>query len=420
MSVGVVLESTSTSRPGVLYLSYTGLLEPLGRSQILPYLERLSERYSIVLVTFEKPENVCRNCDVDELREICASHNIVWLFHRYHRTPRIPATVWDVAVLVSTVRRLFASGCIHMIHSRGYVAAVGAYLAKKTQGIRFLFDMRGLWPREMVAAGTLRKDSLTFRALMGMEKALVANASAIVALTEVSAMHIRAAYPETSQTLFAVIPTCVELERFKCRRSPPKLFTVGVMGSVSSGLYRLDSLFLLFRLTQKAIHNSRLKIVTMDRHAFVLAEARKNGINTSCVIVESAKPQCVGVAIADMSFGALFYRGGIGQSGSLPTRLAEFLASGIPVMANRSMCFATEVVEKHGVGVVVDSLDAVSLERGLASMVALLDDPAVAQRCRAVAESEFSVDSGAERYGRVYEHVLAGISNAVHGSAFEP
>ena len=41
----------------ILYLSYDGLTDPLGQSQILPYLAGLSEAgYTITIISFEKPD----------------------------------------------------------------------------------------------------------------------------------------------------------------------------------------------------------------------------------------------------------------------------------------------------------------------------------------------------------------------------
>ena len=39
---------------GCLYISYDGILEPLGQSQVLSYLEGLSNKRKIYLISFEK------------------------------------------------------------------------------------------------------------------------------------------------------------------------------------------------------------------------------------------------------------------------------------------------------------------------------------------------------------------------------
>ena len=38
----------------VLYITYDGLLEPLGQSQVLQYLKKLAEYHEITLVSYER------------------------------------------------------------------------------------------------------------------------------------------------------------------------------------------------------------------------------------------------------------------------------------------------------------------------------------------------------------------------------
>ena len=39
-----------------LYVSYDGLLDPLGQSQVLPYVEALAKSHEITVLSFEKNE----------------------------------------------------------------------------------------------------------------------------------------------------------------------------------------------------------------------------------------------------------------------------------------------------------------------------------------------------------------------------
>jgi hypothetical protein len=55
----------------LLYVSYDGILEPLGQSQILSYLEKLSLSNKIYLLTFEKKNDLlniqlCKDIDTEE------------------------------------------------------------------------------------------------------------------------------------------------------------------------------------------------------------------------------------------------------------------------------------------------------------------------------------------------------------------
>ena len=41
-----------------MYISYDGILEPISESQILPQIYHLSDDNKIILITFEKIENI--------------------------------------------------------------------------------------------------------------------------------------------------------------------------------------------------------------------------------------------------------------------------------------------------------------------------------------------------------------------------
>src|SRR5262245_34401358 len=83
----------------VLFISYNGMLDPLGQSQVLPYLRELAKRgVRFTLLSFERdkaftPAGVtqCR-----QLREKLKTEGIEWHWLRYHQRLSIPATIYDV------------------------------------------------------------------------------------------------------------------------------------------------------------------------------------------------------------------------------------------------------------------------------------------------------------------------------------
>ena len=62
-------------KPKILYISYDGLLEPLGQSQILSYLKILSKDFSISVLSFEKKKDWLNKKNVSSImtlyHEIC-------------------------------------------------------------------------------------------------------------------------------------------------------------------------------------------------------------------------------------------------------------------------------------------------------------------------------------------------------------
>ena len=70
----------------VLYLSYDGMTDPLGQSQVLPYIIGLSKvGYSFHLVSFEKPDRYNENRLTIEA--ICKENNIDWHPLKYTKRP---------------------------------------------------------------------------------------------------------------------------------------------------------------------------------------------------------------------------------------------------------------------------------------------------------------------------------------------
>src|SRR3977135_3676880 len=83
----------------VLFISYNGMLDPLGQSQVIPYLRELSGRgVRFTLLSFERelaygPDGRAR---CQELKEQLEHDKIEWHWLRYHQTPSLPATMFDV------------------------------------------------------------------------------------------------------------------------------------------------------------------------------------------------------------------------------------------------------------------------------------------------------------------------------------
>ena len=61
----------------VLYITYDGLLDPLGSSQILPYLIGINDSSkSIFIISVEKPERYLK--DFEKLNRELLDKNIYW------------------------------------------------------------------------------------------------------------------------------------------------------------------------------------------------------------------------------------------------------------------------------------------------------------------------------------------------------
>src|SRR5215469_4544779 len=125
--------------PTVLYITYDGVLEPLGQSQVLRYLEKLAVDHTIYLISFEKKEERQDRARLEAMYEHLSGIGVAWLPLTYHKTPSLLATVWDIAVGTSAALWIMARRRVRIVHARSYVPALMALIVKRLTGARFLF-----------------------------------------------------------------------------------------------------------------------------------------------------------------------------------------------------------------------------------------------------------------------------------------
>src|SRR6476620_11682826 len=82
----------------VRYITYDGLTDPLGGSQVLPYLIGLAEvGHEITILSCEKPERMLR--DGAQIRKLCADAGLTWNPIKYHKKPPVLSSALDAASL---------------------------------------------------------------------------------------------------------------------------------------------------------------------------------------------------------------------------------------------------------------------------------------------------------------------------------
>src|SRR5947207_1959207 len=132
-----------------LFITYDGLTDPLGQSQILTYMTGLSTLgHDIHILSCEKKERYSKNKDL--IKSICSQHNIKWTVLRFHKTPMILAKYYDWYNLIYTAVKLYKAEQFDIIHCRSYLSAGIGMKLKKRFGAKYVFDMRGFWVDERV------------------------------------------------------------------------------------------------------------------------------------------------------------------------------------------------------------------------------------------------------------------------------
>lgn len=396
-----------SNRRAVLYISYDGMLEPLGQSQVLAYLEQLAADRAIHLISFEKVGDWADEDKRGAVAARIAAAGIVWHPLRYHKRPSVPATLFDVAHGVARATALVARHRIGLIHARSYVAALIGLQVKRLTGVKLLFDMRGLWPDERVDGNIWPANGRVYRAVKNIERRLLAGADQIVTLTHASRSVIAGFDALAGRaTPIDVIPTCADLDRFRPDPSArSKAFILGYVGSVGTW-YRFDMVLTCFREILARRPEARMLVVNRGEGLLIAEDLRRAGIDPAKVVVTAADHRDMPRHVARMTVGAAVIKPVFSKIASAPTKLAEYLGCGVPCLGNIGVGDMEEILEGEHTGVALDAMTPEACARGVERMFALLKDPDLADRCRRVAVERFSLERGVAAYNRIYVGLL--------------
>lgn len=381
--------SGGEGRPRVVYVSYDGAQEPLGRSQVLPYLSRLASDYEITLISFEKSRPSA------SFIEQLARDGIDWRPLRYHNRPPVVSTAFDVLAGRRALVHAAHDRQPTIVHVRSYVPALTALLARPRTGGRLIFDIRGFWADERVEGGLWPPGGLLYRVAKRLERQFFADADAIVTLTKASVPQIRQLTGGGGVPV-EVIPTCAAIELFDDRPPRPGGSHVVWCGSIGTW-YRFD-----LAVPVAAAASLPLTVITPQ-----VGQAREL-LGGYPAAVRAVAPNRVPGELFAGDVGLCLIASSYSKIASMPTRFAEYLAAGMPVVVTRGVGDLEELVVRHGVGVVLRGDDDAAVVSAVQELAALQADPEIAGRCRRLARTRFDVDTGSARYADLYRRLAAG------------
>lgn len=420
-------QSDDGRRLDVLYVTYDGLLEPLGRSQVLGYMKELAaEGLAVGILSFEKPVDLHNRREKDALATELASCGILWEALRYDRHPRVGATAWDIVKGILAALRLSRQHQPAVVHARSYVAGLIATATRQVSGARLVFDMRGFWPEERVELGLFAQNGLLYRAAKLLEKHLLRTADHVVVLTEAAKALLKdrearahLASRGTRDTPVTVVPCCVDLERYRPRPRDAELsrrhgldssLIIGNLGAFNERYMTTEMFRFAFHLKT---HRPDLRFVYLTAHprAAVIAAAREAGLREEDVHVLRAAAEQVPRWLSLFRLGVFFLRPSYAAKASGFTKLGEFLGSGVPVVTNTGVGDVDRILGSERCGLLLPGLTDRDLAAFAHSALPLLEGPTVPEplrrNCRDAAAAHFALPEGVRRYRAIYDALLS-------------
>src|SRR4051812_37566800 len=107
----------------VLYMSYDGMTDPLGQSQVIPYLQGLSKLgYHFTLISFEKKERFETSKEL--IGNLLKQSSIEWVPLVYTKSPPVLSTIYDVIRLRKKAFGLHRQKSFQIVHCRSYITSL--------------------------------------------------------------------------------------------------------------------------------------------------------------------------------------------------------------------------------------------------------------------------------------------------------
>ena len=402
----------------ILYISYDGMTDPLGQSQVIPYLAGLAKAgYQFTILSFEKKDRYEKL--KDSIEAIMQQAGIVWVPMRFTRRPPLLSKFYDAIRMQRKAFSLFRKHKFDMIHCRSYVAANLGLQLKRKKGAKFFFDMRGFWADEKKEGGSWKQTSFLFRKVYQhykkKEAQFISEADHIISLTEAGKAEM-IKWPSYNPDIpISVIPCCSDMDHFTLTSATDKIkgrqllglpgdkLIISYLGSIGTW-YMLDEMLQLFSVIKEKYSGAKFLFITHSSPALILSKLTKFKIAEEDVIIIEASRQEVPAFTKASDINISFIRPVYSKLSSSPTKLGEVLAMGIPVIVNSGVGDVRTIVESTHSGIVINQFCEEEYKTIVEGIDLLLNiNP---YRIRAAAKDIYSLEIGIAAYKKAYEKTL--------------
>lgn len=399
----------------VLYLSYDGLTDNLGQSQVLPYLIGLSKKgHQFRVISFEKLEKY--NALKDKIQRVCNENDIEWIPQFYTKKPPVISTIRDMRKMRNSAKKEYRKAHFDIVHCRSYLPGIiGLYLKKKF-GVSFIFDMRGFWPDERIEGNIWDKTKPLFNWIYNYFKRkeiqLFRKADHVISLTKAGQeIIINEKKWQVPAEKISVIPCCVDVDVFnpknikigakenlkKALKIKEENLVLGYIGSIGTW-YMLDEMLDFFKV--QYVKNKLLVFlfVTHESSDKIWKRAFEKDIPKDAIKIVSSTHKYVPLHISLFDFSVFFIRPTFSKQASSPTKQGELMAMGVPIICNTGVGDTDKIVSQYNSGIILHEFSQKAYKN-----IAFSTSNFNPSHIRDGADEVFGLKQGVENYHYVYK-----------------
>lgn len=172
------------------------------------------------------------------------------------------------------------------------------------------------------------------------------------------------------------------------------------LGSLSTW-YLPRQMFSFYKSLERSIPGLRLLIVSGESPEPFLTMLKDEGIGDNQVIFTSSQRDELPALLSLAEFSICFYQTSFSRQATSPTKLAELMSMGIPIVCSDNVGDVNEILRKTGSGAVCDPDNTGTWTGAVEQLIHISNNKSKAE-IRQSAIELFDVEIGITRYDEIY------------------
>ncbi len=394
------------------------MTDPLGQSQVLPYVFGLRKRgYEFHVISFEKMDRYQKHHKA--IQQLFKANDVHWHPQDYQLTGGIRKTLKQVRRMHKVAGYLNELHQFDIVHCRSYMPALTGLRMKKKYGTKLIFDMRGFWADERIDGKIWSLDSPIYRRIFNYfkrkESEFLLNSDYSIIGTENGCNEIATWKSMQGKNInIKVIPCCADLDMF----DPSKITSeeqaalkvklgiqsehcvLGYVGSIGTW-YMLLEMLDYFKCLHESNPNAVFLFVSGEKPEYIKGEAAKKGIDPETIFVATTLHSGVPLHISIFDSAIFFIRPSYSKKAASPVKQGEIMAMGIPLICNAGVGDTDSIVIRYKAGTVINELNDETYRANFIRKE-MFDSHEIMKG----AKDYFSLEEGLNQYEWIYKKIL--------------
>ena len=382
----------------IYYLSYDGILNPLGISQIFKYISIISKIGTVKFITFEKENDLKEINLLSNINDEIKKNNIKWIKKKYYYNKSKSLHIFYIFINFIFYSIFFCLKKNYIFHVRGYLPLIFLLIPSYFINLNIIFDMRGYWHHEKVDRMNWKKNSLKFNIINIIEKYFLNKSKKIICLTNDAKLHL-SKFIKNDKII--VLPTCVDTTKFNYSKYNHETINLCYMGTTSKA-YDLIKTLKIFKDLRKFDKKYYLYIYTRDNYRFFKNLINDLNLDMTSIKFKKLEYNEISENLKFIDYGFFFLKKNFSITASFPTKISEFLSSGIPIITNNFNIHVSDLIKNNSLGFVLDNQKIEELHTYIKNN---LNNEKIINNCINISREQLSLDHAFKIYNNIYNNI---------------